>query len=409
MLERLKSLLLALLACSALFLFYQIWINESALLQQSSVTISDPAPELWELKPAAQPVAVSDYRDSRRMAALWDSESVNRVMPLLSQTLGEALGSAGVPQAVEAEEWKAALMKESVYLQYAHPVSLQALGAWSSAESSLSALARRILLSSQDGLWCIYYEDEAGRYFSCITAAPAHWPELDLPEPCFLAWRNPHESFQKLHPLTLLPQRDRKPPDVAVTLPAMTETVYALLRDIRIDPGTPFKNKEADGTVMYVDYLRLCLVSPTGFISYSNPAPEEHPLLAVTDIPEHGYIETTRALCQQLQPELGDGEWSLRMAETLPNGQTVILYSVLVGGYPVQGQSSAYARFVIEDGRLSEFAIQLKCYTLQQSVTALLPLAQALAPLKQTPVSLVMGYADEGGELLHGAWIQEGR
>ena len=114
-----------------------------------------------EYSAAADPMCiVITPEDGFHYAAMHDARSLNESYARYSAALAEALGSAGEPEAVSEEEWRAALEGSGVYFDYYADVQLSTLSVWLGSEMGSSAgthSARRFCLSISDGEVVLYY------------------------------------------------------------------------------------------------------------------------------------------------------------------------------------------------------------------------------------------------------------
>ena len=417
--ERLKNVILVVLAVGMAFLIWRTWAYEPAVLEslpgRTGVPTGPSAPEeKAELTSAALPVQVAARsRGTERMGALWDGAAVSRVMPLLRRMLGEALGSAANPQMANLQAVKTSLSRNdvSLYLCYSETVPLQALGAWNSAGFPADAQARWLAFCAEGDVLRLYYEDEKGMLYTCVTAARAELPELGLESPCFFAFERGGVFEEKTVPLTLLPETPPKLPKLSAQRPDMDTVVSLLLPEMGMDPGTPYVSTETDGTRTFVDYLRQCRVSPDGYIDYYDPSLDGPALSPRVNPPVSGYIEAARRLCDSVSDTLGDAVWELR--DVTKDGNAVqIRFGARVGGCPILGDDGAYALFTVEDNRLEKAQFYFRSYWKQDAQGLLLPLEQGLASVLRGPkdkrFSLGVGYLDGGLDTLTAEWMMGG-
>ncbi|MDR0951786.1 MAG: hypothetical protein LBM18_02570 [Oscillospiraceae bacterium] len=109
-----------------------------------------------------------------RYAAKYDYASRERVFAQLSTSLGEALGSASAPQALDEDGWRQALDKPGVFFNWPNPQPLELIAAsggaspgWSNSES----LVRRLCLACSGGKVFLALEtDFPGEYLRLATA-----------------------------------------------------------------------------------------------------------------------------------------------------------------------------------------------------------------------------------------------
>lgn len=123
---------------------------------------------------AAQPMCVVVTPETgAHNAMMYSSRELEDANGLYGAALAEALGSAGEPQEVTAEEWREALSGSGVYFDYYTDCQLSSFAIWMGSDMDSSARlhsARRLCLSVADGEVVLYYTRERhNEFYRCST------------------------------------------------------------------------------------------------------------------------------------------------------------------------------------------------------------------------------------------------
>jgi hypothetical protein len=402
--ERLKTLLLCLLAPLTVFLAAQAWSGVGAMWEDA------PDGGVYETSrhyytQAALPQKIAQMSGGERTAVMWQPELAAGAMARLSVPLSEALGSAGSPFPLSAEGYADFLAADGVYLEFSAPVPLQALGAWFSVNCPLEGSARAMLLSRAGEAVTLCYEREDGSLYAALTAS-RELPELSLPQDCYFAFEASPALPAQPAAFTLLPRELPRPAVLAAAAPADTRlSARAFLTLLGFDPNTPFRYTSRDGTQNYVDYKRQCLVSPDGRVYYADPYGEGRGTRGGSAAEAADFVEESRRLAEAFAPALGGAVWALTEAGPWQGGYRV-LFGAQYGGVDVEGEGAAHALFIYRNGLLEQAHILLRSYSPTEESEAFMPLRQSLAAAGQAPgFRLWLAYDDGGGDTAAPRWF----
>jgi hypothetical protein len=179
-LERAKSILIVVLLISASALLVRSGMfglkasgasPASAAAQNGSQQSTGQSQKVAVAGPYV--IAVTDSAGSH-CGLMYDGTELRQAYDRLSAYLGEALGSAGEPNAVSEKEWFAALKEQGVFFDFAYvqPLSLLASSLSNPMTSSASAhSAARFCIAVEVDETALYYQRGADeKYYKCSTA-----------------------------------------------------------------------------------------------------------------------------------------------------------------------------------------------------------------------------------------------
>ena len=175
--ERVKSLLIVLLSCSAVYLAVrtQLPVALSGLLpSESRESGGQTTQESRTL--AAQPlrmaVTIRGGEETLRYGVQYDQEAQDALFQQVYSLLVEALSSAGTPEIVDEQAWRQALnTAPGLYFDWQDNLPFSVLNGWLSVNNEqLSGALRRLVLTSQDGQAVIYYSAQNGTYYRAVCS-----------------------------------------------------------------------------------------------------------------------------------------------------------------------------------------------------------------------------------------------
>ena len=346
-----------------------------------------------------------------RCGIQYDEARLEEQFPPLGALLGDALASAGQPQAMGETEWRRCLGADGVYFDFAGDVPLSALERWlqGPGETELTGSARRVLLCAGEGdqvLLC-WQETADGRFFSCSTglARSLHLEpvvENAAFNGAYFAFENPALT-DRLAPYTLITEGELGGAGYAVSVPltgeAETLTVLAAL-DFNSQNPAPVIGGE-----VYLDGGDRLVVSTNGTVTYRAAGGEKYP---VGYAPADG-VDAARGLAEATLGALcGEARLYLMSAQEADGGLLVRFGYLLNGCTVYLGSEGWAAEFLISDGYITQFTLRFRSYAANGEHTLLLPIDKAAAMLPDLTAQrreLVLQYRDSGGEALSPAWV----
>lgn len=413
-----KSLLIVLLACSALTLAGQVFLSsESTSSVQEELLSPLPSAPAGQTTPGLpNPSRILLRNDNGAYGAQYDEAAVGALFDQVGSILGEALGSAAQPRPVSREDWEAALERTGVFLEFPGALPLGQSSLWLNAEENPvfgEHFARRLLLCQTpiDGTVGLYYLEEASEdYYACNTASLLRG-RLDGYEPngAFFAFQQ-SDRYDGLDGDTLLLSSPPEPP-LYQSLPSLdlTNTAgrNALLRALAFSHQSNAIYPVVDGWSIRdgSDTLRL---TDTGSVVFHSGG-EEDPRYPLFREGMNGAMEyTAQLVAQAVAPYCGAAQVYLSGIHS--SGETYLVsYSYALSGVPVQlGQENECARFTIHNGQITDYTLHLRRYEATGETAALLPEYQAMAAMEALDAAgqeLLLRYYDRGSGTVAPSWI----
>jgi hypothetical protein len=418
-LERGKSLLIAALTVSALFLLYLSPLVQSSGFQEMLSTSRTEAPALSSsgtLAGAALPARLAVGSDVGVYGVQYDQEAVEELFAAAGPLLGEALGSAGTPEKLTQAAWQAMFSGQYLYFDYDCAVPLVSLCLWLGGSGDAAApegAARSFLLvPGQDGSISLCYGDEDGGYFRCSTALDAQLhltpvTESVTPNNAFFAFSD-QTLPDVISPMTLFTAQELRLSVYSSTgaLSSPSEDALGQLLDALSFSGQ--NQTDVSGGYIYVDgedTLRLSADSQA--VYYSSSGSEKYTAGAGLT----GAVDAAWALADAALTGLcGEARLYLMSAQ---EGSTAGSYTVTFG-YALDG-AAVYlsdqgwaAQFQVQGGSVTRFTLYPRTYTSTGELALLLPAetaAAALTALSDTPLELAVQYQDALGDTVSPGWV----
>lgn len=400
--EGCKTLLIVLLACSAVFLASRTLLPQGGrafLSRLSQPTAAPGGPESFT--PSAQtlqPAAFAVTWAEGRYAVLYhqeDQEGYTQISALLS----EALNDASAPAPITARQWELALSRPGVFCEYSGDIPLSTLNFWLSDQDnpSLSGYsARRLCVTAESLCFAVSGPDE--KYY----AAPLDVKLSDALD--YLAQRFPANGARFAcedgsYPLL---RRDALVLSSTPSVPCLHgETPFSVHED-----GTPDETLRRILQLLSFHPQTNPLYAITGgwgitdgsetlrvlgnAITYRRTDDNAPRFLAERP------LDATRMLAEAtVGSTAGDARLYLHRVTTLGKTTTVTYAYAYRGAAIEQGSDGWCAQFTVEDGVIASFELRPRRYTVLegQNVT-LLPQEQAAAIVGTRGLSLVILYED---------------
>lgn len=419
-----KYILIVLLTCSALWLVSRTQMAGPlrSLFQEETPQADTSQAQTEERVSAARPLRITaSLPGGGRCGAQYDESARDALFQQVAPLLVETMSSAAAPETITRGQWEEALTKQTgVCLDFQGEVPLAVLSGWLSGEPGrLTATVRRLALSVWEGTAALYYRDERdGGYYRCrsevVDASRLESALTKLADNgTFYAFES--ELYDALDPDTLL----------RAELPAMTvytasspvtgdqETLEALAEDLdfSINPNGIYYAGEwvaRSGN----DTLRL---SERGVVSYLAEAGGGDHFLVSGQDGSGGLFDAVERCRQLASATLGTrcGQarlYLMSVTETEQGWEIEFGYSL--NGIPVRLETGFAARFLVEDGQITQFFLHFRSYTDSGETSAVLPVRQAAAALEAMGLEgeeLLLVYTDGGGDALSAGWAAADR
>lgn len=418
--ELLKTLLICLLSANLLALAALTWVYDESLLETPAFSWTGPIRDwlglraaqpqpiapVFELAPeaAARPIRAVVTQGGAHQGVQYDTAAVDALYERLKLYLGEAMGSADVPRVQTEAQWRAALAGDGIYWEYRHALPLSLLADWLAVEApdAPDARVRRLLLSDADGaLQLLFADEQSGRYYLCETVLRYTPVEAANLLPCRFAWE---EDALPRAPDTVLFDSPPEPTKAAVETPSLSgPAVESFLRALHINPDTPNRYLEKDGTEVFMDGDRVCRLSPDGTIRYrASETADGNGVPSLT-----ASVEIARALLGTLSPLFGDARLILT-GFSLDGGRYTVYFGYELEGAEVRlADEGPAARVVVADGDIVMATVLAHRITLSSERVSLMPESWACLLFQrrtQGPFTLTVCYEETEG-VLEPAWF----
>lgn len=423
MVERVKTLLIVLLSCSAVYLAVrtQIPVSLHSLLptrttQSGSQTTQES--RIQAAQPLRMAVTLRGGEESLRYGVQYDQEAQDILFQQMYSLLVEALSSAEAPAAVDETSWREALnTSPGIYFDWQDDLPFSVLVGWLSVENGqLTGSVRRLVLTAQEGQAVIYYCGQEDTYYRAVC------PMVDvsrLSEAVAGVKDNgaqfafEQEEFDGLAPYTLLLGENLTPKIYQASNPLEQEEIQDQVRqmlDFSDDSSVSYVTSNEQVIRNGNDTLRLAADGST--VTFT--AADGGSRYLVTSSGVYGAVER----CRQLAVDtLGDlcGQARLYLMSVEENGEESwqIEFGYLLDGVPVRlGDEGYAARFQVSGGRVVSFTLCLRSYTDSGTTSVVLPQRQAMAAMEakgHQGEELLLVYLDTGIQQVSASWAAAGQ
>ena len=414
-----KNVLIVLLALSAVFLLSRTQIADRVVdavrgLLESSPVVSSTAVPAQDTAAVIRPVRLAIYQDGQRYGVQYDQEETDAAFASLSTLLSEALGSAGVPETASEREWRSALCRTGIYMDFLYPVPLSLLSGWlgdGQSNSDLTGTARRICLAAEEsgGVSLFYINEEDGSYYVCGTTLSSTL-HLDTavteqsPNGALFAFEVP--GMEDLEPYTFLTSTPQ-PAVYAAGNPLQEDSarVGELLSALAFGQAASLDPFAGGQIAESNDTLRLSAGGVVTFHTIGDSGLRftlpENSLPGALDYVQTLAEATVGAWC-------GAARLCLAAAEETSAGFEITFQYCLNGAPVALPEGAAAAHFVVQDGVVTDFVLYLRSYSDTGETSLVLPEELATAAIDSLDAKgkeLTLLYQDFGGEQVSAGWV----
>ena len=422
--ERVKSLLIVLLACSAVFLASRTSLSRplgdlfSPQSDSGGANVYQvPTQRLEMARPVAMAAAIPGEGRILRYGVQYDADSCDALFQQGASLLVEALSSADTPREISRQEWEQAMSTApGLYFDFLGQLPLDVLASWLSApDCTLTGTARRMALAVQDGQVVLcYYDTEKQSYYACTAGVvnPDHLAQAVSGlsgNGAFFAFEG--EGYTSLAPDTLLLPEEPEAPlyQSANPLSGESSSLSALLEDLYFPVESTAFYSAGDEQVARNggESVRL---SRRGVLEYSCDGLEDSRYVIGGQENKAGVIEAAEYCRYLAQQTLGErcGQARLYLSRAAEDSGALRLdFEYCLNGAAVSLEGGSAASFLVENGRVVQFTLRFRSYTAGGQTALLLPQRQAMAVLEQlgdTGRELRLVYTDRGGETVSAQW-----
>lgn len=419
-LERGKSLLIALLTLSAVYLLTMTpLVQDSGLLEL--LNPPEPAgsgPSGPARVTAALPARMAVNTPSGRYGLQYDQDSLDELFARMGPLLGEALASSGQAQGISEQKWREYLKGTGIYFDFSGQTPLSALGAWlrEGGQCSLPGSARRFLLAAdgEDGVALCWQDESGGEFYACPTSLTQRFhlePAMESfsGNGAFFAFEDSGMA-RTLKPYTLVTGGAQTAGrNYAVDDPlSASGAVDSLLNALSFSGRN---HVTVSGGEAYLDGNDRLEVGSGGTVTYRAARGEKYPACSGwgTAEAEAEAIATAWKLAEASVGSMcGEAQLYLISAQTQANGYQV-RFGYRLNGSDVRLRDGGWAaEFWIQNGYVTKFTLHFRSYTATAEEDLLLPVDRAAAmlpDLTKEKVELVIQYRDAGGAAVVPEWI----
>ena len=418
--ERLKSALIVLLSCSAVFLLMRtqaaiVSSEDSGTAYQAetegSSSTESPGATARPLRMAA---AIQRGSEVVHYGVQYDQESTDSLYQQSYSLLVEALSSASQPRTVGETEFQQALSTApGLYFDWQGEIPVAVLNGWLSVDSqTLTGTVRRMVLTVVEGQVLLYYWDESADQGWVCTSDVISSSRLNEAVGALqengTVFAFETEELDTLAPYTMVQPQTPVPVVYSATNPIAGEDRRQALQE---QLGFPENSISYPAAGEYVIRSRndTLHIAEDGHVTYEAAAEgSDRYRLSGTGVYEA--VEGCRRLAQQtLGQNSGEATLYLISAEENGEGNWLVEFGYSLNGAQVRiGEEGWAARFVVEQGQIIEFQLWFRSYTDSGTTSVVLPVRQALAAMEakgHEGEELLLVYLDGGGEeLVSASW-----
>lgn len=394
-LEGLKSLLIVLLACSALFLASQTLfpMREQGLLSKLPVSapLASEEPQTGLYSQLLRPAAFAVTREEGRYGQLYHQNSLEDYTQLYT-TLAEAFTLAQSPVEISVSAWTNVLSHPGLYCEYLGAIPLDVFSLWLSGTENptLSGHSSRYFYVTETALY--FWEDSTP--YSCplttdLTPTLSRLFTGFTPNGALFAHQDTRFSPLQNHDLVLLttPIVPTLTGEIPISASPSSDTndptfvpndaLFDLLQQLSFHPQTNPLYAVGDGYAI-TDSSETLRISSSGQISY-----KRSDFSTIRYFCEENPLEYTKNLVESTLGNLA-GNAHIYLQNVEKSGQTTtISYGFAFYGAKIDLEDTLWcATFTIEQDTITSFSLRPRRYTvLEGGDVALLPQEQAVAVL----------------------------
>ena len=403
LIERIKSLLIVLLSCSAVFLVLRTQASIAGSGErQEAYAAGESGPASTEdpgamARPLRMAAAIQRGSEVVRYGVQYDQAGTDELYQQAYSLLVEALSSAGEPREISEEAWRQALSSApGLYFDWQGEIPLAVLNGWLSVDNqTLAGTVRRMVLTAVEGRVLLYSWDEsAGQGWACpcdVISAGRLAEAVGALQENGAIFAFEGEDYLSLSPYTMVLLQPPVPAVYSASNPVAGEDSLRALQETLGFPENSVSYTAAGELVLRSrnDTLHM---AEDGQVSYEAAAEgSDRYRLAGTGV----YEAVVRIAAEA---ELKFRDRSLRHQEA--GGPAV----------PVQvrlDRDGWAARFLVEQGQITEFQLRFRSYADSGTTSVVLPERQAMAAMEAKGhggEELLLVYLDSGEELVSASW-----
>lgn len=403
--EWLKTVLIIILVLLALFMAPQIEPLKSLL---TGMSIGEVRERLSDKGAQADTVFTTEIDMSAPMRMAYTtregrtgfqySGEVYRRYEAVSTTVSEALGSAVGFENVDEQQWRDALGKPGLYLDYGGDIPATMLASWLGIDVPVdvqSICVRRIILTEENDAVKLYIMTGENEFILSTTAVrfasiSGSFASLEA-NGAFFAFED--DSYFQLSPYTMILNQEYSVRKAHSNVEAVQDALFDALD---FNPDTATLYSEGDGTVVYVENESTVRISAEGNLSFKTFAQND----GVRIYPEETDVSAAAMAAVAIGERMGLVTNSTRPYVTrVDEGSNAVTveFGCTVEGIPVYYDESAeFMSITVTDGVITYFGVTMLTLTLQEETEYLMPERIAQAAADSNGGEMVMAYLSDG-------------
>ncbi|MDD5938770.1 MAG: hypothetical protein PUC36_07145 [Clostridiales bacterium] len=413
-----KDVLIAALACSAVFL------STKASLFSGLPLLAEPAataaPTVRQPQEAVSPYLVAVRNGRGLYGASYDDVLVGRVFNQVSAFFAEAFSTAGAPVSISEKEWRELLESPGVYCAFQGQPPLSALSAWLGGGDFSNGGSAQTLLLAWDGTDVRLSWQDGTHCWSAVTQVS--WQNsleevLDEFNPNGAAFAytlaESDGTYDTLDPYVLVSMTVPQPEIYHSSSPDLTgdrDTLERLMNALGFQSGGGAAYETSEGLTVSEGTDRLRAGRGGAVLYHAGGDESRYPVACAGETPTA--VEAAGAAWDLLNRAAADwkGESSfvLTGVEKTPEGWTVEFHYRLSGIPVLTGEMGRAAQFVIEGRQITDFSLLLRTYTASGTFSSIPREYLAAAALRSMPDAggkLTLCYSDTGSETVSAGWL----
>lgn len=373
----LRKLLIAALTASAVFLLLRTDYFSTAAVRVSASAAAaggSGTDELVEAAAALRPRAVLARNASgAQSASAWNGHTTEDAYRGFSAFLGEALGSAGVPDEIQEAEFRGGLEEVSVFFDLGAAYPLRLLSAWTGTggggAEAHSADLLALFLSEDDVSLCFR---EGERFFRCATATQPGALRARIEDfqagPASFAYADPR--LREIDPYTVILE----------TLPVISGVSAASARDAAdtdrlmdvfgMNSYLATSYYDADGALVLMEGGRTLRLAADGTLTYRGGTERAEGASFVNAV-------SLASLLAQRSTGTAAGDAEVMFASVTENADLcTVRFDYCIDAIPVRLGAPA-AEVVLSGGTVIRATIHLRRYVRTEQSETVLPMFRA--------------------------------
>lgn len=415
-----KDILIVALSCSAILLAWQTPMI-SHLRGWVTPATQTAGPTVVQSGQAVTPYAVAVRNHLGLYGVSYDEGTVGRVFDSFSPHLRQALASAGDVVSMSPEQWRSMLEAPGVCCLFQGSPSLTALAASLGGESAPEGAGRMVVLCRLMGRMWLGWQEGKDLYRAPVALGDEEgWQgALDDYGPNGAAYAYDlaaqDDAYDALDPWVLISLAPSQPTVYAASTPDFISDATALgdlLASLGFLSGADAAYETAGGLAISENGDRL-QVSRAGEILFRAGEETRYPAGGrARGVPgeREAVLSAWEVLTRCAESWKEAGEFVLTATAAVDNGWEITFQTRLAGVPVLMGEKGWCARFLVAEGKVTEFTVYPRTYVETEEVSLIATPRLAAAALRSLPGNrgkLLLCYTDNRSAALTAGWLCE--